>query len=73
MDGCHRPRAGEFVGVPTFSRNLMNRTDFSRARISEGKLFVFALPVVDFLSVSLFLVYSLPWIESFINETQDFP
>lgn len=42
MDECRGLRGGGHAGVPTFSRNLMNRTDFSRARISKGRLFVFA-------------------------------
>lgn len=77
MDGCHRLRAGEFVGVPTFSRNLMNRTDFSRARISKGKLFVFTP-----LQASLPLPASPPRLslrilfpgstENFVNETEIF-
>lgn len=41
------PDGGGFVRVPTFSRNLMNRTDFSQARISKGKLFVFAPSLIS--------------------------
>jgi len=62
--------------VPTFSRNLMNRTDFSRARISKGKLFVFALPSTLSLSLSLSLsfcpaLFSGP-LESFARDENAF-